>query len=410
MPAKLLVTDPAAVLLGGDGAALMDVAPAINTLQSKTRRLDGDVDKTEARTMENADSIKSLAALVTTLVNQQTAANGKHSEVIAQMKADAAQTKADAAQLKVDAAQQSKDIQALTAQLANATGGGSGGGGGGGGGSGAVFELTQKAAAYSTFDYSVGARGCADGTDSKAPATPECPTGWSAKHSWRAFDQNMLRTNGQFATFCTAHVLCQQDGGGGGGGSGTGTGDDGNVAFPGAWGKQAAPQWKSITLADISTAYQESVWTAKFAGRKVIEASIYIYGGDPARVSRILNDVEFVMGGIHVGGMGAGTLRFENLRAVQGTYDVSGNKYSIYIGSIEAIEFPNLESIHAGSVAVYGGSTLKTVSMPRLKHLGITGAAFYTSFNPGLECTSGIAKFKQVYIASGGTWSSSYKC
>lgn len=140
VPAKLMVTDPAAVEADGDDAALMDVAPEINKLQTRTKRLDDDVDKTEARTMENAESISSLTALVSTLVNQQTrmiaqqnVTNQKHDEVVAQMQADAAQ-------MKADAAQQSKDIQALTAvltaqlQLANATDGGGGGGGSGSGG------------------------------------------------------------------------------------------------------------------------------------------------------------------------------------------------------------------------------------------------------------------------------------
>lgn len=126
VPARLLVKDPAAVRAGGEaGAALMDVAPEINKLQNKTRRLAGEVDNTEARTMDNAEAITdnaaaitTLAGLVTTLTNQQTVlvdqmtqSNAKHDEVVAQLKADAAQ--------------QSADIQALTAQLAAGGGGGS---------------------------------------------------------------------------------------------------------------------------------------------------------------------------------------------------------------------------------------------------------------------------------------------
>lgn len=186
---------------------------------------------------------------------------------------------------------------------------------------------------------------------------------------------------------------------------------DGEVAFPGMWGKFVNPErttgmdWKTIYLVAISTDFQESLWAAKFAGRKVVEANVEIRGGDPARISRILKDVEVVIGGITTSSYWAveGTLRFENLRMIhclssQGCLEIDGASATAK-DKLLGIDFPELISAQ-GLVTIRKNTNLKTISLPKFTHwnpdLCYGGCSFIIAQNnPGLDC-SGVAKAKTI--------------
>lgn len=325
VPARLLVKDPAAVRAGGEaGAALMDVAPEINKLQNKTRRLAGEVDNTEARTMDNAEAITdnaaaitTLAGLVTTLTNQQTVlvdqmtqSNAKHDEVVAQLKADAAQ--------------QSADIQALAAQLAA----------GGGGGSSSVAAGASK----------------------------------------------------------------------------------GSIAFPGRWGVDPTTRKTlGINLINIYTADQESAWAAKFAGIATIESNIIVECGDPARISRILKDVEVIFGYLRVdscsSNAAAGKLRLEKLRTVQSSSTAACGLDIDNHQSLTALEFPNLKSVSDDSsnvdIYIVNNAALQTIFMPNIVWPGLSAPVIDN--NSQLDC-AGVAPLKQATEDAGLNWRTGYQC